>query len=144
MPRAHQSGRRDANGHRRVSKEVGREGNPRHLAEQSKLPFLRTAGVRPRHIKCSQGQILALASGRKIFNPSKVHLFARKHFALRRHRGASLIRNTPLLGPFSRTLPSVLRWSLGGGLFLRSEVPLYLTQTCPTPETGKWPGLSSR
>ena len=40
-------------------------------------------------------------------------------------RGSSLIRNTPLLGPYSRTIPRVLRWSWGGGLFLMSEVPLW-------------------
>ena len=39
-------------------------------------------------------------------------------------RGTSLIRNTPLLGPCSRTVPRVLWWSYGGGLFLMSEVPL--------------------
>ena len=38
------------------------------------------------------------------------------------YRGTSLIRNTPLLGPYSRT--RVLWWSKGGGLFLMSEVPL--------------------
>ena len=43
----------------------------------------------------------------------------------RDYRGASLIRNTPLLGPHSRTIPRVVRWSYGGGLFLMSEVPLY-------------------
>ena len=31
----------------------------------------------------------------------------------------------PLLGPYSRTIPRALWWSLGGGLFLVSEVPLY-------------------
>jgi len=41
------------------------------------------------------------------------------------YRGISLIRNTPLLGPYSRTIPRVLWWSFGGGLFLMSEVPLY-------------------
>ena len=41
------------------------------------------------------------------------------------HSGTSLIRNTPLLGPYSRTIPRVLWWSQGGGLFLMSEVPLY-------------------
>ena len=41
-----------------------------------------------------------------------------------RYRGASLIRNDPLLGPCSRTMPRALRKSQGGGLFLMSEVPL--------------------
>ena len=40
------------------------------------------------------------------------------------YRGTSLIRNTPLLGPYSRTKPRVLWWSWGGGLFIMSEVPL--------------------
>ena len=31
------------------------------------------------------------------------------------YRGTSLIRNTPLLGPYSRTIPGVLWWSWGGG-----------------------------
>jgi hypothetical protein len=31
--------------------------------------------------------------------------------ALPRYRGTSLIRNTPLLGPYSRTLPRVIWWS---------------------------------
>ena len=34
-------------------------------------------------------------------------------------------RNTPLRGPYSRTLPRALRCSYGGGRFLMSEVPLY-------------------
>ena len=38
--------------------------------------------------------------------------------------GTSLIRNTPLLGRYSRTIPRVLWWSLWGGLFLMSKVPL--------------------
>ena len=36
----------------------------------------------------------------------------------------SLMRNTPLLGPYSRTVLRVLWWSWRGGLFLMSEVPL--------------------
>ena len=39
------------------------------------------------------------------------------------YRGTSLIRNAPLLGPYSRTIPRVAWWSYGGGLFLMSEVP---------------------
>jgi len=31
------------------------------------------------------------------------------------YRGTSLIRNTPLLGPYSRTIPRVLGWFWGGG-----------------------------
>ena len=39
------------------------------------------------------------------------------------HRGNSLIRNTPLLEPYSRAILRVIWWSWGGGLFLMSEVP---------------------
>jgi len=38
------------------------------------------------------------------------------------YRGDSLIRNTPLLGPYSSTWGHMM--VLGGGLFLMSEVPL--------------------
>ena len=31
------------------------------------------------------------------------------------YRGTSLIRNRPLLGPYSRTIPRVIWWSVGGG-----------------------------
>ena len=41
------------------------------------------------------------------------------------HRGTSRIRNSAPLGPYSRTLHRALKWPLGGGLFLMSEVPLY-------------------
>ena len=41
------------------------------------------------------------------------------------YRGTSLIRNTPLLRPYSRTIPRVLWWFYGRGLFLIGEVPLY-------------------
>ena len=40
------------------------------------------------------------------------------------YRGTSFISDSPLLGPYSRTLPRVLWWSKGRGLFLMSEVPL--------------------
>ena len=42
-------------------------------------------------------------------------------------RGTSLMRNRIPLGPCSRTMPRVLWWPCGGGLFLISEVrvPLY-------------------
>ena len=70
------------------------------------------------------------------------------------YRGTSLIRNGPLLGPYSRTIPRVLKWSQGGGLFLMSEVPLYRCgpkrprpaghgQGCPG-EPPILPGLPSR
>jgi len=41
------------------------------------------------------------------------------------YRGTSLIRNNFPLGPYSRPMSWVLWWSLGGGLFLMNEVPLY-------------------
>ena len=34
----------------------------------------------------------------------------------RGHRGSSLIRNSPLLGPYSRAMPRALRWSEGGAV----------------------------
>ena len=37
------------------------------------------------------------------------------------YRGTSLVRNNPLLGSYSRTLPKVLWWSYGGGLHLNRE-----------------------
>ena len=40
------------------------------------------------------------------------------------YRVASLIRNSFLLGPYSRPMPRALWWSLGVWLFLMSEVPL--------------------
>ena len=43
--------------------------------------------------------------------------------------GTSLMRNTPLLGPYSRTMPEVIWWSYGGGLFLVSEAPLPLSRS---------------
>ena len=43
--------------------------------------------------------------------------------AVRAYRGTSLIRNSTPLGPYSRTMPGALWWSLEGGLFLVSEVP---------------------
>ena len=42
------------------------------------------------------------------------------------YRGTSLVRNSALLGPYSRPMPGTLRWSWGGMLFLMSEVPLYI------------------
>ena len=41
------------------------------------------------------------------------------------YRDTSLIRNRVPSGPYSRTLPSALWKSLGGGQVLMSEVPLY-------------------
>ena len=40
------------------------------------------------------------------------------------YRGTSLIKDTPLLGPYSRTTPRALRWPVGRGLFPISEVTL--------------------
>jgi len=42
------------------------------------------------------------------------------------YRGASLARNTPLLGPYIRTMLRALWGSWGGERFLMSEVPLYI------------------
>ena len=44
------------------------------------------------------------------------------HLLFGAYRVTSLVRNTTLLGPYSRTLPRVLPWSYRGGLFLMSEV----------------------
>ena len=40
------------------------------------------------------------------------------------YRGTSLIRNSALLGPYSRTMHRALWWVPGGDHFLMSEVPL--------------------
>jgi hypothetical protein len=45
-------------------------------------------------------------------------------------RGYLAYKKTPPLGPSSRLIPRDLWWSLGGGLFLVSEVPLYLHVAC--------------
>jgi len=50
------------------------------------------------------------------------------------YRGTSLIRKTPLLGPYRRTIPRVLWWSWGGSqIFQRSFLP-------PTLATNRPPG----
>ena len=50
------------------------------------------------------------------------------------YRGTSLMRNTPPAGLYSSPMPSDLRWSQGGGLFLMSEVPLHHSQqSLPLP-----------
>jgi len=41
------------------------------------------------------------------------------------YRGTSLIKNNPLLGPYSRTMNRALWWSWGKGLFFMSEVFLH-------------------
>ena len=43
------------------------------------------------------------------------------------HRVSSLIRDTPLLGPYSRTIPGPMVVLGGGGLFRMGEVPLFLS-----------------
>ena len=53
--------------------------------------------------------------------------------SLIRNTPTSLIRNTPLLGPYSRTMPRALWWSLEGGLFILSEVTSRPPWTCSTP-----------
>ena len=40
------------------------------------------------------------------------------------YRGSSSIRNAPLQRPYGRTVPRVLWWSWGGGLFLMNELTL--------------------
>ena len=44
------------------------------------------------------------------------------------------MRNTPLLGPYSRLMPRDLWWSKGRGVFLMSEVPLYSVRPLPSEE----------
>ena len=54
------------------------------------------------------------------------------------HRGTSLIRNSATLGPYSRSMTTVV---LGGGLFLLSEVLLYgraLVSSKGVSERGQW------
>ena len=41
--------------------------------------------------------------------------FSLQRFRIGIYRGTLLTRNIPLLGPYSRTIPRVLRWSQGGG-----------------------------
>ena len=57
------------------------------------------------------------------------------------YRGTSLIRNSPLLGPYSRTVFRALWWPQGGGVFLMSEVPL--DQRADARSTG-WRVLGAR
>ena len=40
------------------------------------------------------------------------------------YMGTSLIRNNPLLGPYSRTMRRAISWSEGVGRFLMGEVPM--------------------
>ena len=42
------------------------------------------------------------------------------------YMGTSLIRNLLPQEPYSRSIPRAIWWSLGGGLFLMSEVPVGL------------------
>ena len=42
------------------------------------------------------------------------------------YRGTPLIKNRPLLRPYRRTMSQALEWPWGGGVFLMSEVPLYM------------------
>jgi hypothetical protein len=51
--------------------------------------------------------------------------FYLRHFPPEHYRSTSLIKKrNPLLGPFHRLMPRVLRGSCGGERFLTSEVPL--------------------
>jgi len=45
---------------------------------------------------------VSLASDRQLFSLTVRTVY---------YRGASLIRNTPLIGPYSRTIPRVIWWS---------------------------------
>jgi len=45
------------------------------------------------------------------------------------YRGTSLIRNTPLLGPYRSTIPRVLWWSVRGGAYRGTS--LTKTKICP-------------
>jgi hypothetical protein len=75
-----------------------------------------------------QGRILALTSLTEILvfycrttsDSAPYHPTSRRRSAAA--RGTSLISNTPLLGPYSRTIPRVHGGPKGGGLFLMSEV----------------------
>ena len=60
---------------------------------------------------------------RSVANERDALLFARKR-STGGYGGTSLIRNSPPLGPYSRTKSRALWWSKGGALFLMSEVPL--------------------
>ena len=55
-------------------------------------------------------QVLNHCDGREVSSP---------------YTGISLVRNCNPLGPYSRTIPRVLRGSQGGMRFLMSEVPLW-------------------
>ena len=48
---------------------------------------------------------------------------------IQRYRGTSLIRNRPLLGPFSRAMPGALWWSLGGGAVFHEPGTPVLTRS---------------
>ena len=74
----------------------------------------------PRVLGGSQGVAVSYERGTPVTMP--MHRRWRAH--LETYRGTSLIRNTSILGPYSRTLPRVLLWSQGGELFLISEVLL--------------------
>ena len=51
-------------------------------------------------------------------------------------RGTSLIRNRDPVGPYSRTMPTLLWWRYGGRRFLISKVTLYTRHPCtPAPES---------
>jgi hypothetical protein len=61
-----------------------------------------------------------------VFTVTKVSLSrvnASRHAHSKHYRGASLVRNTPLQGPYCRTIPRVLGWSQGRGLFLSARSP---------------------
>jgi hypothetical protein len=51
-------------------------------------------------------------NGMLAWHQQRISYFCQRHI---RYKGTSLIKNTPLLGPYSRTIPGVLLWSLVGG-----------------------------
>ena len=50
------------------------------------------------------------------------------------YRGTWLTKTAPPPGPYSRTMPRVLCWPLGGGMFLMSEVHLCIESARATSE----------
>ena len=55
------------------------------------------------------------------------------------HRGTSLIRAPPTVGPYSRAMPRAIWWPNGGWQFLMGEVPLYDRGTLPWPSHMLYP-----
>jgi hypothetical protein len=64
--------------------------------------------VRPRH-KQFRKRILGHCTPPPVFFPVCLDDFSQVDVQIAQGRGTSLIRNTPLLGPLSRTMPRALR-----------------------------------